>query len=211
MTEPVNNNSIINVSYFDYLSPGVNLIYSYKNKSTSSNGVFVSSYSNASINNAQLYIVFLNSFAGTSYPPQIVSTPSECSPIVFLNNYPNNGIEDECSRALVTYAGLVGKFAYGKTGLLTLFAAGLGGYAYGQCAGVPSCKQYVDTNYPSSVSTLFLTTSGLSGCVQSLYVGLQEATQKVSNSFLSMFGVNSVENPLNFLGRNQLYICAVVS
>ncbi|MCL4400467.1 MAG: hypothetical protein M1348_01795 [Candidatus Parvarchaeota archaeon] len=214
LTEPVKNTSTVNVSYFDYLNPGVDLLYSYKNRSTGSSSL-VSIYSNISISNTQLYLVFLNSFAGTSYPPQLVSTPKECWPAVFLNNYPNNGIADSCTRALLTFGAAGISTASAKPGLVTYSAAAGAGFLYGRCIGNTVCDKYIATPAVNAFSTLVFTTSGVSSCAQSLYVGLQETGNSVSNDWKSFWGwlSGSTYTPsnLNFLGRNQLYLCAVSS
>lgn len=214
LIEPVKNTSTINVSYYDFLSPGVDLIYSYKNRSTGTTSL-ASIYSNLSISHTQLYLVFLNSFAGTSYPPQLVSTPGECYPAVYLNNYPNNGIADECTRALATFGATGIGLAKSKPGLMTYASAAGAGYLFGRCANNAVCDKYIASPAVNAFTTGLFTTSGLSACAQSLWVGLEEVGTSVSNSWQSFWasvtGTSYSPSDLNFLGRDQLYVCAVSS
>ncbi len=195
LTEPVNNNSVVNVSYFDYLAPGVNLLYSYKNK-TSGQSENVGVYSNISINNAELYVVYLNSFANSALPPATVSMPPECFQQTWLNNYPTTGIEYQCSEALAVYGAAIGTPALtGNPSIVTLAGAGAVGYLYGRCQSNTLCNQYVDTSATKAITTALYTTSGLQGCVTSL-----------EDYFSQLAGTAP-----NLLGRNQMYVCAVTS
>ncbi len=205
LTEAVNSNSTINVSYFNYLEPGVNLIYNWKNK-TSGQTVAVSPYSNMSINHAELYIVYLNSFANSALPPNGITMPTECVPQGWVNNYPTSGIEYSCGEALAVY----GSAALSGPGLITLGVAGASGYLYGACRSNTLCNEYVDADAAKAVSTTLYTTSGLQGCMTSIEDELEQSSviDYFRNGIGDLVGFSSV-NPPNFLGRNQIYICAV--
>jgi hypothetical protein len=197
LTEPVNNDSVVSVSYFDYLAPGINMIYSYKNQ-TSGKASLVLPNSTKGINKAQLYIVYLNSFVGSRLPPQWINLPSECAPESFLNNYPTSGIEYECSRALLTYGALGLRTPFGKNpGLVGLGSSALAGYLYGRCTSNSLCNQYIAPTGMQYVSTALLTTTGLSQCGESILTAISQAPSELGLA------------KSNFLGRNQIYVCAV--
>lgn len=196
LSEPVNNDSVVNVSYFDYLAPGVNMIYSYKNQTNGSSSL-VYPNSTKSISKSQLYILYLNSFAGSRLPPTWIDLPQECTPLSFLNNYPTQGIEDECSRALLSYGAVATKIAYGSNpGLIGLGTTSLGGYLYGRCTSNQFCNG-VAPNALNVVSTSLLYTTGLSQCATSLWTAITQAPSELGLA------------KSNFLGRNQIYVCAV--
>ncbi len=193
LVEPVNNDSTVNVSYFDYLAPGVNLIYNYKNK-TSGKTESVGPYSNVSINDAELYLVYLNSFSNSALPPNTISMPPECVPQTWLNNYPTSGIEYQCTEALAVFgSATTGLALSGGPSIVTLGGLAATGYLYGACQRNNLCNQYIDTTATNAAWTAIYTTSGLQGCMDSLYAGLQEL------------------GGANFLGRNQIYVCAVAA
>ena len=201
LTEAVNTNSTINITYADYLAPGTNTIFTYKNK-TSGLSESVNPNSNLSINKAQLYVLFLNSLVGSRMPPNQISLPSECAPANWYNNYPASGIEYECTRALAAYSALGVKSAYGsiRPGIITTSATISAGYLFGRCASNQQCNDYIDTPAINAFSTAALTTSGLSQCASSLLTFFETLPSYVEGKYNE-----------NFLGRNQMYICAVVS
>ncbi|MCL5009899.1 MAG: hypothetical protein M1433_02910 [Candidatus Parvarchaeota archaeon] len=197
LSEPVNNDSTVNISYFDYLSPGVNMIYSYRNQ-TSGESSLVLPNSTKSISHAQLYILYLNAFTNSRLQPQWINLPPECTPEAFLNNYPTRGIQYECSRALAAYGPALLKLSYGNNpGVIGLGGSAVLGYLYGRCSSNSFCNQYIATTATQYVSTAILTTTGLSQCANSLFDAITQAPSELGLT-------NS-----NFLGRNQIYVCVV--
>ncbi len=221
LTEPVKPTSVVNISYADYLSPGTNLIFSYKNKTATSGanqtGYLLSPYANLSISHSQLYFVYLNTFAGTPYPPNLVGLPSECAPVSFFNNYPNSAIQDQCTRALISYgiigaaAGLKENLISTPKGVMILGGTFAAGYAYGVCESNQFCNRVIDGSINNAASVSLITTTGLGQCLSSIGTWIDQQGTSFLNSFSQVFtGQNAVQN-LNFLGRNQLYVCAVTS
>lgn len=199
LTEPVKSTSIVNESYATYLRPGDNLIFSYKNLSNASSSGFVAPNSSKSINKAQIYIVYLNSLAGTRLPPSSISLPSECEPATFLNNYPSSGIEDECSRAVASGIG-ADLLAPSNPGLLV--GIGLAGFGTAECFNNSICKDDIAPNavtYAGKIAYSALYATGLKQCAQSLIYFLASLPQQIG-----------ISKP-NFLGRNLVYICAVTN
>lgn len=197
LTEPVNPKSVENVSYFSYLKPGVNVIFSYKNI-TSGKSEFVSPYSNLSIGHSEVYYVYLNSFAGSRFPPKTISLPTECAPATFLNNYPTQTLQYECSRSLLVFgsAFVGGSINPGIVTTGEIYAGSLGsGYLYAKCTNNKVCNQYIASNLEQVVSTGALTTTGLSQCAS----GILSSIESIPYYLHLTNG--------NFLGRNQLFIC----
>ena len=197
LTEPVISTSIINQSYADYLKPGDNVIFSYKNVSNPSDSGFVFPNSNKSINKAQIYIVYLNSLVGTRFPPSSISLPSECEPATFLNNYPTAGIKYECSRAVVSAIGAK-LLAPSNPGLVAGVA--LAGFGSAECFNNSICKDDVAPNaltYTAKLAKASLYATGIEQCAQSLFYFFDSLPQQIG-----------ISKP-NFLGRNLIYICAV--
>ena len=197
LTEPVKSTSIINQSYADYLKPGDNVIFSYKNVSNPSDSGFVFPNSNKSINKAQIYIVYLNSLVGTRFPPSSISLPSECEPATFLNNYPTAGIKYECSRAVVSAIGAK-LLAPSNPGLVAGVA--LAGFGSAECFNNSICKDDVAPNaltYTAKLAEASLYATGIEQCAQSLFYFFDSLPQQIG-----------ISKP-NFLGRNLIYICAV--
>jgi hypothetical protein len=197
LTEPVKSTSIINQSYADYLKPGDNVIFSYKNVSNPSDSGFVFPNSNKSINKAQIYIVYLNSLVGTRFPPSSISLPSECEPATFLNNYPTAGIKYECSRAVVSAIGAK-LLAPSNPGLVAGVA--LAGFGSAECFNNSICKDDVAPNaltYTAKLAKASLYATGIEQCAQSLFYFFDSLPQQIG-----------ISKP-NFLGRNLIYICAV--
>ena len=197
LTEPVKSTSIINESYADYLKPGDNVIFSYKNVSNSSQSGFVLPNSSKSINKAQIYIVYLNSLVGTRLPPNSISLPSECEPATFLNNYPTAGIEYECSRAIASGIG-ARILAPSNPGLVA--GAVLAGFGASECFNNTICKDDIAPNaltYTAKLAYSSLYATGLEQCAQSLFYFFTSLPQQIG-----------ISKP-NFLGRNLIYICAV--
>ena len=197
LTEPVKSTSIINQSYADYLKPGDNVIFSYKNVSNPSDSGFVFPNSNKSINKAQIYIVYLNSLVGTRFPPSSISLPSECEPATFLNNYPTAGIKYECSRAVVSAIGAK-LLAPSNPGLVA--GVTLAGFGSAECFNNSICKDDVAPNaltYTAKLAKASLYATGIEQCAQSLFYFFDSLPQQIG-----------ISKP-NFLGRNLIYICAV--
>ena len=198
--EPVKSTSVVNVSYASYLKPGVNLLYSYKN---STSAKFVNITSNESISKSQIYIVYLNSFAGTRFAPKVINLPQECAPISYLNNYPTSGIQYECSRALFSYVAIAGSGAGVNPGFIvksSAIATG-GGFLYNECVNASICGS---GSALTALSTATLKTTGLSQCLSSIWSFTQ--AYSIEND-LSKYIEGT--NGLNFLGRNLVYLCAV--
>ncbi len=192
--EPVKSTSVVNISYGSYFKPGVNLLYSYKNSTSSE---FVGVNSTKSLANSQIYIVYLNSFAGTRFAPSVISLPQECAPISYLNNYPTSGIQYECSRALLSFVALGGAGSSVNPGFVvksSILGVG-GGFLYNQCVNASLCGS---TNEFGTLSVGLFKTTGLSQCISSL------------GSFVNQFNFKYAEG-LSFLGRNLVYLCAVKS
>jgi len=197
LTEPVKSTSIINESYADYLRPGDNVIFSYKNVSNSSDSGFVLPNSSKPINKAQIYIVYLNSLVGTRFPPHSISLPSECEPATFLNNYPTAGIEYECSRAV---ASAVGARILTPTNPGLIAGAALAGFGAEECFNNSICKDDIAPNaltYTGKVAYAALRATGLEQCAYSLFYFFASLPQQIG-----------ISKP-NFLGRNLIYICIV--
>ncbi len=196
LTEPVNRNSTVSVSYYKYLEPGTDLLYSWKNK-TSGASTLVEPYSNKSINKAQLYIEFLNSFSKTRSPPKIINLPSqECAPASWLNNYPNAAIQYECTRALITVGAASLRPSRGIIGVSALTGISLGLLSH-YCANQP-CSEKINTGVNSEIGGLF-TATGLSQCTSAIFTSIASFTSTVTG------------HPPDFLGRDEMYLCAVVS
>jgi hypothetical protein len=197
LTEPVKSTSIINESYADYLRPGTNLIFSFKNLSNDSQNGFVDPNSSKSINHAQLYIVYLNSLVGTRFAPNSISLPSECEPATFLNNYPTAGIEDECSRAVVS--GVAADVLSPSTSGIIAGTA-LAGFTTAECYNNTICKDDIAPNaaiYTKKVLYGAIAATGLEQCAQSIFYFFDSLPQEISHT----------KN--YFLGRDVMYICAV--
>ena len=197
LTEPVKSTSIINESYADYLKPGDNVIFSYKNVSNSSSSGFVLPNSSKSINKAQVYMVYLNSLVGTRFPPSSISLPSECEPATFLNNYPSAGIEYECSRAILSGVGAK-LLSPSNPGLVV--GATLAGFGSAECSNNVVCKNDVAPNsllYTEKLSEATFAASGIGQCAQSLFSYFSSLPQEIG-----------ISKP-DFLGRNLIYICIV--
>ena len=198
LTEPVKSTSIINVSYADYLKPGDNLIFSYKNLSNSSTSGFVPPNSSKSINKAQIYIVYLNSLVGTRFPPHSISLPSVCEPATFLNNYPTAGIEYECSRAVVS---AIGAKLVSPTNPGIIVGTALAGFTGAECLNNTLCKEDIAPNaldYTGKLAYASFRATGLEQCAQSLFYYFTASLPKTIG----------ISKP-NFLGRNVIYVCAV--
>ena len=135
-------------------------------------------------------------------PPNQINLPSECAPATWYNNYPTSGIEYECIRALAAYGASGVKSAYGtiRPGVVTTGATVATGYLFGQCANNKYCNDYIDTPAVNAFSTAIFTTSGLSQCANSLFTFFETLPSYAEGNYNE-----------NFLGRNQMYICAVVS
>jgi hypothetical protein len=197
LTEPVKSTSIINESYATYLRPGDNLIFSYKNISNSSASGFVLPNSSKSINNAQIYLVYLNSLVGTRLPPVSISLPSECEPATFLNNYPSAGIEYECSRAVLSGVA-ADAISPSNSGLIV--GTALSGFGVAECYNNTVCKDDVAPNLASSAATItntLLHATGIEQCARSLFYFFADLPQEIG-----------IAKP-NFLGRNLMYVCIV--
>ena len=209
ITESVKPTAVVNESYSQFLQVGTNVLYSYKNKTINSgfyvggsfvplqSGVLVTNTSNLSISHAQLYIVYLNSFAVTGnaqvYPPNTISLPSECSasPSSWLNNYPTDCFKS-CVTAGAFYGTLLGRSNVGISSIGTGAAiGGIAGTGAVTCGTNKLCNQYVLQPAWNVVTTGLWTTSGLSSCF----------------SCLSTY----VTNKQAVLGNNKMYVCAVVS
>ena len=153
--------------------------------------------STKSLADSQIYIVYLNSFAGTRFAPSVISLPEECAPVSYLNNYPTSGIQYECSRALLSFIAL----GRGGSGINPGFvvkssALGLGGgFLYNQCVNASICGS---TNEFGTLGVGLFKTTGLSQCMSSI------------GSFIDHFG-SEYGAGLSFLGRNLVYMCAVKS
>lgn len=199
LTEPVKSTSIVNRSYADYLKPGDNLIFSYKNMSNASRSGFVLPNSSRSINKAQIYIVYLNSLVGTRFPPSSISLPNGCMPATFLNNYPTAGIEQECSRAVVS--GVSAKIlSPSNPGLIV--GTALAGFGAAECFNNTLCKNDVAPNafvYTGKLLYSSLYATGIEQCAQSLFYFFDSLPQEIGAA-----------KP-NFLGRDLIYICAVTN
>ncbi len=197
LTEPVKSTSIINQSYADFLKPGDNLLFSFRNISNPSQDGFVLPNSSKSINKAQLYIVYLNSLVGTRFPPSSISLPSECEPATFLNNYPTSGIEYECSRAV---ASGVAAYSLAPTDPGIIVGTSLVGFTGAECLNHSICKNDIAPNIPDYVGKL---------AYSSVYAtGLEQCAQSIFYFFDSLPQYLHVAKP-DFLGRNLVYICAV--
>jgi hypothetical protein len=201
LTESVNPTAIENESYFNYLKPGLDLIYSYKNK-TSGISNFSRINSSQSISHADLYLVYMNSFTNTRFPPATVSLPQECTPQTFFNNYPTNSIRDECTRAIIVYSGAVlGVGGTGDSGVImgkVALASVAGGFATAACASNQPCNQYIIPPILNAISTALLTSSGLQQCAEGIF-----------NYITTLGGLYT--GSTSFLGRNQIYLCAETS
>ncbi len=220
LTENINSGITSNMTFFNYLQPGINLFMTWVNKTSGAyeyvrpggatdeipytNGSFKTLSSpdaiNRSISHAQLYILFLNSLSGTRFVPSTISLPSECAPFTYLNNYPGS-CYDYCARAAIFYYGLY-KGAGRKLGITTVSALAVTGIAAGSttaaCSSNSGCNQYIlqpgYNDLTNVISTGLFTTSGLSQCV----------------SCISGYLSNAFGHP-GVLGENEMYMCAVVS
>lgn len=220
LTENINPGVTSNMTFYNYLQPGINLFMTWYNKTSGSyeyvrsgggtqailrsNGTYGSVTSpnaiNRSLSHAQLYILFLNSLAGTRFVPSTISLPPECASFTYLNNYPGS-CYDYCARAAVFYYALY-KGAGRRLGVTTVSAlAGAGlvtGATTAACASNSGCNQYIlqpgYNDLTNVISTGLFTTSGLSQCVSCI------------SGYLSNLGSHPA-----VLGENEMYMCAVVS
>ncbi len=195
-TESVKNTSVVNVSFYDYFKPGINIFFSYENKTSGKPGLVVSPFNKTlDLQDSTLYIVYLNSFANTRFPPQEIKLPPECAPVSWYNNYPSN-CWDYCVRAVGVYGSTLGAAASYNPGVLSIgssvavgAAAGVG---YNYCTQNSFCNNYVIPSGFQTITTLAWTTSGLGNCFSC---------------------VGSVPQFLgsNVLGRNLVFVCAQTS
>ncbi|MGC8698869.1 MAG: hypothetical protein ACP5RE_01645 [Candidatus Acidifodinimicrobium sp.] len=199
LSEPVFSNATTNVSYFDYFQPGVDLFFSYWNKSGGKKAVAINPFNKSvDLQKSTLYMVYLNSMTNTRFPPVELNLPSECVPETFINNYPFN-CYTYCARATAIYGSLFVGTAEANPGPMVIGGA----FAAGALTSVTFsyAKQY--NLIASSIGQAGLeeagalyTLSGLPNCVSCI---IQTFTSPVDTTF----------HGDNLLGRNILYVCAV--
>lgn len=199
LSEPVFSNATTNVSYFDYFQPGVDMFFSYWNKSGGKNAVAINPLNKSiDLQNSTLYMVYLNSMTNTRFPPVEVNLPSECVHETFINNYPTS-CYTYCARATAIYGSLfVGTAAYNPGPMVIggAFTAGaLTGVVFHYAGQYNLITPTVGQAILEEGGALY-TLSGLPSCLSCIY---QTFTGPVDTIFYGD----------NLLGRNILYVCAV--
>ncbi|RLG17715.1 hypothetical protein DRN62_00325 [Nanoarchaeota archaeon] len=155
--QPTNDSCRKEITYYDYLLPGIKTIYTYRDPSESF--VVLENESNHPITGkVRIFIEFLDSFSGTGKHEGIRYLPPECGVLTFVDSC--DMCEDECLGGLFKTYSLIsgGKKVYGNPLTYTtgpfFFVISTALWQFGTSAysSLLSCENCISTNIRQTFS-----------------------------------------------------------